>query len=149
MNREDLIQMAHESGMQANISKNAVNALGNSVPVHWLERFAELLAEAERRKHQADIETWKAEAATAEKWRGMALAKDTMQPGKAVQEIQREAMELEREACAKMCDEMAEHYADYKDTALLNGDIELSNAASGEPRAAVALASLIRERGSQ
>lgn len=58
----------------------------------------------ERRKHQADIEAWKAEAATAERWRGMALAKDPMQPGKAVQEIQREAMEREREACAKLAD---------------------------------------------
>lgn len=56
----------------------------------------------ERRKHQADIEAWKAEAATAEKWRGMALAKDPMQPGKAVQELQREAMEREREACADL-----------------------------------------------
>lgn len=149
MNREDLIRMALEAGMQANVSKDAVNALGNSVPVQWLDRFAELVAEAERRKHQADIETWKAEAATAEKWRAMAFAKDPMQPGKAVQEIQREAMELEREACAKVCEEMAEHYADYKDTALLNGDIELSNAASGEPRAAITLARLIRERGSQ
>lgn len=55
----------------------------------------------ERRKHQEDIEFWKAQAATAEKWRGMALAKDPLQPGQVVQEIQREAMELEREACAQ------------------------------------------------
>lgn len=62
----------------------------------------------ERRQHQADIEAWKAEAATAEKWRGMALAKDPMQPGKAVQEIQCEAMEREREACAKACEAVEE-----------------------------------------
>lgn len=61
----------------------------------------------ERRKHQADIEAWKAEAATAEKWRGLALAKDPMQPGKTVQEIQREAVEREREACAQIADSIA------------------------------------------
>jgi hypothetical protein len=53
----------------------------------------------------------------------------------------------ECEACAKVCDEMGVHWSGYKDTALLNGDIELSNAASGEPRAAESLARLIRARG--
>jgi hypothetical protein len=57
------------------------------------------------------------------------------------------AEETEREACAKVCDEMREHWSDYKDTALLNGDVELSNAASGEPRAAEFLAQAIRARG--
>ena len=55
----------------------------------------------------------------------------------------------EREECAVLCDEMLEHWSDYKDTALLNGDVSLSIAASGEPRAAEALASLIRARGSK
>ena len=45
----------------------------------------------------------------------------------------------EREECAKICDEMVEFYSDYKNTAL-------SNAASGEPRAATAIATLIRAR---
>lgn len=62
----------------------------------------------ERQKHLSDIETWKAKAAEAEKWRAMALAKDPMQPGKAVQEIQREAAEKEREACASICDRFAQ-----------------------------------------
>lgn len=97
MNREDLIRMALEAGMQANVSKDAVNALGNSVPVQWLDRFAELVAEADRRKHQADIEHWKAKAAQAKKWRGMAHARHC-DSEKVVQEIQREAMELERDA---------------------------------------------------
>lgn len=56
------------------------------------------------------------------------------------------ALAAEREACASICDEMAEHWSAYKDSALLNGDVELSNTASGEPRAAAALASLIRGR---
>ena len=55
----------------------------------------------------------------------------------------------EREACATICDEMREFYNAYKDTALLNGDIDLSNAASGEPRACEYLASAIRARGNQ
>ncbi|MCK2097246.1 hypothetical protein [Thauera aromatica] len=53
----------------------------------------------------------------------------------------------ERAACARVCDELGQHWSDYKDSALLNGDIELSNAASGEPRAARAIAAAIRARG--
>lgn len=52
----------------------------------------------------------------------------------------------EREACAQVCDEMQEHWSAIKDTALLNGDVALSNALSGEPRAAEALAAIIRAR---
>ncbi len=55
----------------------------------------------------------------------------------------------ERAACAQVCDEMRAHYSDYKDTALLNGDVALSNAASGEPRACEFLAAAIRARGVQ
>lgn len=58
----------------------------------------------------------------------------------------RQAVLTEREACAVICDELRQHWTDYKDTALLNGDIELSNAASGEPRAAEAIAAAIRAR---
>lgn len=57
-----------------------------------------------------------------------------------------EAVRAEREACAVICDELQEHFAAYKDTALLNGDVELSNAASGEPRACEAIAAAIRAR---
>jgi hypothetical protein len=48
------------------------------------------------------------------------------------------------EEAAKVCDEMEQHYSDYKDTALLNGDVDLSNAASGEPRACRFIAAAIR-----
>ena len=98
MNREQIIRMATEAGL---LEPGYIH--GNTV-IAELERFAALVAAAERRKHQADIEHWKAQAAQAEKWRALALCKDPMQPGKAVQEIQREAMELERDACAKVCE---------------------------------------------
>lgn len=53
----------------------------------------------------------------------------------------------EREACAKVCEEMHDHYSALKDTALLNGNVDLSNASSGEPRACEFLAAAIRQRG--
>jgi hypothetical protein len=53
----------------------------------------------------AEREKLKHELLTLEKWRGMALAKDG--DGRTVQEVQREAREAEREACAKLLDEMA------------------------------------------
>jgi len=55
--------------------------------------------------------------------------------------------EAERDACAKLCDELEQHWCDYKDAALLNGEVDLSNATSGEPRAARAIAGAIRARG--
>lgn len=63
MNREDLMRITREAGMQANISKDAVNALGNSVPVQWLERFAELVAVVEREACAKLVEETK-------EWRG-------------------------------------------------------------------------------
>lgn len=48
------------------------------------------------------------------------------------------------EECANVCDEMHEHYTGLKDTALLNRDVDLSNAMSGEPRACEFIAQQIR-----
>lgn len=98
MNREDVIRMATEAGL---LEPGYIHV--NTV-VSELERFAALVAAAERKKHQADIEHWKAQAAQAEKWRALALSKDKRNPAKIVQKIQREAMELERDACAKVCE---------------------------------------------
>ena len=53
----------------------------------------------------------------------------------------------EREACAAICDELDSFWSAEKDVALLNGDVALSNASSGEPRAARAIAQAIRARG--
>lgn len=148
MNREDVSRMAKEAGFSAYAGPGEVLSpwVEDTNLIEEITKLAQLVAAAERCKHQADIEHWKAQAAQAEKWRGMAHARHC-DSKKVVQEIQREAMEREREACAQVCEEMAQHWQDYKDTALLNGDAELSNAASGEPRASNALARLIRARG--
>lgn len=55
----------------------------------------------------------------------------------------------EREACAVICDELESFWNAEKDVALLNGDVDLSNASSGEPRAARAIAAAIRARGNR
>lgn len=68
-------------------------------------------------------------------------------PNSALVRIVKEAVLIEREACAKVCEEMHDHYSALKDTALLNGDVDLSNASSGEPRACEFLATAIRKRG--
>lgn len=99
MNRDDIIRMAREA--------NILELMGYDNPhmkqwsadvVRELERFAALVAAAEREK-------LKHELLTLEKWKGMALAKDG--DGRTVQEVEREARESEREACAKVLDEMA------------------------------------------
>lgn len=90
MNRDDILHMALEAGFTWEPINNIVGPL---------ERFAALVAAAERRKHLADIEQWRDAALTAEKWRGMALGKDPKGAGRTVSEIQREAAAAEREAC--------------------------------------------------
>ena len=52
----------------------------------------------------------------------------------------------ERQAVADICDELEGHWSEYKDAALLNGDVALSNAASGEPRAARAIKAAVLAR---
>lgn len=101
MNREQVIRMAREACAPEWWDEGTGFHMGLD-----LERFAALVAAAERRKHQADIEHWKAQSAQAEKWRGMAHARHC-NGEKVVQEIQREAMELEREACAQTAERMA------------------------------------------
>lgn len=110
MNQEQVIEWAREAGLIFNeeLGTEASKKLHRS----RVERFAALVAAdaaaKERKKHQADIELWKGEAAKAEKWRAVALAKDPMHPGKAVQLIQCEAAAYEREACAQACEEVAQ-----------------------------------------
>lgn len=100
-----------------------------------LAYLAEMCAITERRKHQADIERWKAEAATAEKWRGLALSKDG--DGRCVERIQQEAAEKEREACAALCDDMVQEE---------EGKLVRDYSREG---AAMELRTLIRTRGQQ
>ncbi len=98
MTHEDIIKFAQGAGF------NPVTYSGGNAKLFC--SFAELVATAERRKHQADIERWKTEAATAEKWRGLALSKEG--DGRTVQRIQQEAAALEREACLRIADDCAE-----------------------------------------
>lgn len=41
---KDVIELAREAGMNPNADKGAVNALGSSVPLSWLDHFAALVA---------------------------------------------------------------------------------------------------------
>ena len=47
---KDVIELAREAGMNPNADKGAVNALGSSVPQHWIENFAALVAARERER---------------------------------------------------------------------------------------------------
>lgn len=105
MNRDDVIRWARQAD-QGHAGSEIELFGGGVVSVSTLQRFADMVAAAERRKHQADIEHWKAQAAQAEKWRGMAHARHG-DGQKVVQEIQREAREREREACANLCEMLA------------------------------------------
>lgn len=102
MTKDEIISMAHVVGVVEFLYSNP----HLSDAFEFLQRFAALVAAAERRKHQADIEKWKAEAATAEKWRGLALSKEG--DGRCVQRIHQEAAEKEREACAALCDDIVQ-----------------------------------------
>ena len=90
MTREDIIRMAREAGFKASIGKTDkddkyhpdVNAIGRDVPVEWLERFAALVAAAER-----EIQ--------AEAFEQILTA------------TRNETRAAEREACAKVCDSHA------------------------------------------
>ena len=58
MTKEEILSMAKEAGMKASIGKTDkqgnyhpnVNALFSSVPIEWLERFADLVAEKQRKE---------------------------------------------------------------------------------------------------
>lgn len=47
---KDVIELAREAGMNPNADKGAVNALGSSVPLSWLDHFAALVAARERER---------------------------------------------------------------------------------------------------
>jgi hypothetical protein len=96
MTRDDIIRMAREVGdLKCDCCLPYYEETDIEGFEEFLERFAELVEAAEREK-------LKHELLTLEKWKGMALAKDG--DGRTVQEIEREAREAEREACAKLCE---------------------------------------------
>ncbi len=107
MTKDEIISMAHEAGgLVYGSPRSPETVIDVMFTPETIERFTSLVATVERRKHQADIERWKAEAATAEKWRGLALSKEG--DGRTVQRIQQEAAALEREACLRIADDCAE-----------------------------------------
>lgn len=101
MTRDEVLKLAREVGI---VAIHADGASNWSEEVEVLERFAALVAAAERIKHQSEIQRLTALANTAEKWRGVAMARDG--DGRTVQQVQAEARADEREACAKVCDEL-------------------------------------------
>lgn len=105
MTRDEVLRLAREAGFDSN--EDGFYLLGSSAFVANagdIERFAALVAAAERIKHQSEIQRLTALANTAEKWRGIAMARDG--DGRTVQQVQAEARADEREACAKVCDEL-------------------------------------------
>lgn len=106
MTRDDVLRLAREAGA---IVYGPVATPGPVVDCMFtpetLERFAELVAAAERQSTAIEMERLRELAATAEKWRGIASAKHG--DGRTVQEIQREAAAVAREACAKLLDSAA------------------------------------------
>lgn len=130
MTREEVIRMAREAGCvkEGWLEENC----------RFLQRFAELVAakETEARK-AAQLET-------------IALREDlTKRAMQAEKEAYQRGVRDEREALKSICEELKQHYSDYAATALLNGDVDLSNAASGEPRACRAMIDAIRARNNQ
>lgn len=105
MNRDDILRMAQQAG------------LGNLLPAQFglpeiwhgrqlseIERFAEMVAAHVRQERAKEIEELRGKANYAEKWRGLATAKNG--DGRIVAEIEqekRDAVLAEREACAKVC----------------------------------------------
>ena len=111
MNREDIIRMAREAGMHyRQIADEFCKADTDGVPLEMLERFAALVAAAERNI----LAAWMVQF-------GFATGHgDTMEQlvdalgSEIVDRIEIEidvAVAAEREACAKVCDEtLAQHY---------------------------------------
>ena len=94
MNRDDIIQWAREAARQPERGYAPDE-------VEFLEALASLVASATRRRYQAEVERWQAEAVTAEKWRGIALTKAGID--RAVAEaLRQEGAAAEREACASI-----------------------------------------------
>lgn len=98
MTRDEVLKLAREARFVFD-GRDWVCA----APVFAFERFAALVAAAERIKHQSEIQRLTALANTAEKWRGIAMARDG--DGRTVQQVQAEARADEREACAKLCED--------------------------------------------
>lgn len=112
-----------------------------------LYRFAAFVSSTVLHEHQADIEKWKEAAATAEKWRGIALSKDGN--GRTVQAVQAEARAWERNACLEICKAIAiDRWSLYKGRPPYNGTEagRADNYTQGQSDGAHACAEAIKAR---
>ena len=93
MNREDIIRMAQEAGFF--IQQNEIYSMSTQSDqelTEWIERFAALVASAEREKYEAIITNMTKLLEAQQNREGVAV--DMIAAGIAA----------EREACAKVCD---------------------------------------------
>lgn len=107
MNREEVIRMAREAGMEANEAPKAVKALGHSVPLLWLERFAALVAAEEREKRKAyEMMAECMDMVRQELIQAGVISKEVppMMVADAVMVAVRNEVAAERDACAKACE---------------------------------------------
>ena len=100
MNREDIIRMAEEAGFF--IQQNEIYSMSTQSDQEltaWIERFAALVASAEREKYEAIITNMTKLLEAQQKREGVAV--DMIAAGIAA----------EREACAEVCKKHADFYA--------------------------------------
>ncbi|MEJ5030085.1 hypothetical protein [Comamonas sp. MYb69] len=78
IDRDTVIALAAKAGMKAAASSKAVNAIFNTVPVVWLEKFASFVIEvAAAEKQKAVLAEREACAAACEQLAGMAATKES------------------------------------------------------------------------
>lgn len=94
MNRDDIIRMAREADLNGEILWLNKRIVGYEEEIAFVERFAALVATAER------------EAMLADGWRQCAKGQRTTHFCLQLQK----AVEAEREECAKICDEVNKEY---------------------------------------
>ena len=102
MTRDDILRMAQQAGF---------NAGWANLWISNFEQFAEMAAAKVRQERAQEIEELRGKANYAEKWRGLATAKNG--DGRIVAEIEqekRDAVMAEREACADLI-ERTERYS--------------------------------------
>lgn len=100
MTRDDILRMAREAGVAGLHPSMGIR----EADLIAIERFSELVAAKVRQERAQEIEELRGKANYAEKWRGLATAKNG--DGRIVAEIEqekRDAVLAEREACAKVC----------------------------------------------
>lgn len=108
MTHDDIIRMAQAAGFGTLLTGNGLPTMWHGQDLSMLEKFAELVAAEERKSIAIEMQQLRDAAVTAEKWRGIAVARDG--DGRTVSEIEREAAEAERKACADLI-EQTEQYS--------------------------------------